>query len=527
MIETEILIVGSGPAGINAAWPLVLAGRTVLMIDADKRSMPKSPNTNIALLRNNPHRWKHCLGEDLGGLFVQGDYSPKLATPLGRAVLTAANSAHPKVTSDNFMVMRSVTPGGLSGIWGAFCSAYDSLDMSSYPISNTEMTQAYVDVAQRIGLSGANDHLANFHGANLPLQDPVPLTAPASHLLRKYLSCVAPKDFILGLARNAVITRKQNEREGCNQCGLCLLGCARKSIYNSADELTALKQHANFSYMSGVPVKRLISIGSDSQLIEVNENDTIKAKRLLLAAGTINSTAMILEYVGMFDTKLRVLSNPVAGMAFVVPRLIGNKLQSNSFSLGQLSYRLSLKQESEYATGVIYGADTLPLDVFARRMPFSRPLAMRLSAALAPGLMPVTAYLPGRYSMNNLRLVKRESGAEIILDGHITNEAKEQLQHVGKRLGKILRRYGAYLVPGSLTISPPGSDAHLVGTIPMGGQGKLSCSNTCELNIAPGVHIIDGSWFPDLPSKHCTFTIMANAYRIGGILAEQLRTKHK
>jgi thioredoxin reductase len=35
MIETETLIVGSGPAGVNAAWPLVLAGRSVVMIDAD------------------------------------------------------------------------------------------------------------------------------------------------------------------------------------------------------------------------------------------------------------------------------------------------------------------------------------------------------------------------------------------------------------------------------------------------------------------------------------------------------------
>lgn len=522
MIETEILIVGSGPAGINAAWPLVLAGRSVVMIDADSRPLPSSPETSLGELRYHPHRWQHVFGEDLGGLFVHGDFSPKLATPMGRAVIKAGNDAWPKVSANNFMAMRSATPGGLSAIWGAFCSAYDAQDMLSYPISGAELAPAYHAVSQRIGISGAHDHLADFHGADLPLHDPVPLTAAASQLLHSYSSCAPSKEFRLGLARNAVITKEHNGREGCNQCGLCLLGCARKSIYNSANELFALKQYANFCYMSGMPVRRLKSLGGEEQIVEVSGNDIIKAKYLLLAAGTINSTAMILEYAGMFSTKLRVLSNPVAAMAFVLPGLVGNKFQPSSFGLGQLSYRLSLPQGDEYATGVIYGADTLPLEVFARRMPFSRPVAMRLSAALATGLMPATAYLPGRYSMNSLSLEKRGGNTEVVLDGHISDEAKKQLERVGKKLGQILRRYGAHFVPGSLAISPPGSDAHMVGTIPMGGQGKLSCSNICELNIASGVYVIDGSWFPDLPAKHCTFTIMANAYRVGSILAERL-----
>jgi len=523
MIETEILIVGSGPAGINAAWPLVLAGRSVVMIDADDRPLPLSPETSIDILRDHPHRWRQYFGEDLGGLFLHGDYSPKLATPLGRAVIEAGNNVRPKVVANNFMAMRSATPGGLSAIWGALCSTYDSQDMLSYPISSAMLAPFYRAIAQRIGISGVNDHLASFHGADLPLQDAIPLTPPAAHLLKRYMSCIPPNDFQLGLARNAVITENHNERNACNQCGLCLLGCARKSIYNSSHELAALARHTNFLYKSGTPVRRLRSLEGEQQIVEVSGSDSIKSKHLLLAAGTINSTALVLEYAGMYGAKLRVLSNPVAGMAFVVPHLVGNNFQPNSFSLGQLSYRLGLPRDKEYATGVIYGADTLPLDVFARRMPFSRPVAMRISATLAPALMPATAYLPGRYSANSLSLQKRGQVSEVIVDGYVTDEAKQLLDGAGKKLGKVLRRYGAYLVPGSLTISPPGSDAHVVGTIPMGGQGELSCSSSCELNIAPGVYVIDGSWLPDLPAKHCTFTIMANAYRVGSLLAEKLQ----
>jgi choline dehydrogenase-like flavoprotein len=524
MNETEILIIGSGPAGINAAWPLVLAGRSVLMIDANSSPLPLSPESNIGEMRESSFRWRHYLGADLGGLLANGDYSPKLSTPLGRAVILAGESALPKVNMNNFMTMRSATPGGLSAIWGAFCSAYDATDMKSYLVSEKELAPYYIKVAERIGISGANDHLADFHGV-MPCQDASPLTPSVAHLFKQYMLTTPQEGFLMGLARNAVITKKNNERDACNQCGLCLLGCARKSIYNSAHELDELKKYNNFRYLSGVPAKRLISLTQGSQVVELAAGDFIKSKHLFLAAGTINSTALVLEYAGIYDTQLRVLSNPVAAMAFVVPKLIGSNFLSNSFGLGQLSYRLSLPRDSEYAMGVIYGADTLPLDIFARHMPFTRPVALRLSASISPALLLTTAYLPGKYSMNSFSLERRSDSAEIKITGCLTEEAKVLLKVVGEKMGKTLRKYGAYFVPGSLTISPPGSDAHVVGTVPMGGDGVLSCSLFCELNIAPDVYMVDGSWLPELPAKHCTFTIMANAYRVGSFLANKLESK--
>ncbi len=40
MRETDILIIGSGPAGVSAAWPLVFAGLSVTMIDAGTGKLP-------------------------------------------------------------------------------------------------------------------------------------------------------------------------------------------------------------------------------------------------------------------------------------------------------------------------------------------------------------------------------------------------------------------------------------------------------------------------------------------------------
>ena len=164
--------------------------------------------------------------------------------------------------------------------------------------------------------------------------------------------------------------------------------------------------------------------------------------------------------------------------------------------------------DNDYAAGVFYGADTLSLDVFASRMPFSRPTALRLSAALMPSLLLATCYLPGAYSANSLSFVHKDGRGEVTIEGNISAQARELLRGSGKGLGRGMRRLGAYSVPLSFTISPPGSDAHFGGTIPMGGDGRMSCSRDCELVNARGVYVVDGSWLPKLPAKHLTFTLI-------------------
>jgi choline dehydrogenase-like flavoprotein len=522
VIEADIIIVGSGPAGINAAWPLVMGGLSVAMIDADDHPLPPAPERGLDVARSDPDHWKYVFGEDFGGLAPRGDLSPKLATPRGRAVLEGGNRNPPHLITDNFVGARSSNAGGLSAIWGAVCSAFDDQDLAGFPLSGADLADGYRAVANRIGISGAHDDLAAFHGKDLGLQEPTLLTYPARHLLMRYQAGNVPPEFRLGRGRNAVLTQGSDNRLSCNGCGFCLLGCARGCIYNSAYEIPALQRYPNFRYIGGMPVRRLRTLRRDMQEIELQAGSVTtiaRARLLLLGAGTINSTALVMNYAGMFDTQVRLLSNPVAAMSCVVPKAIGRAPPSQTFGLGQLSFRLDLPGAG-YATGAIYGADTLPVELFARRIPLSRPAALRVGALLTPALLPLNVFLPGRYSANILSLRRGNDGPNVLIEGHLPQQAKDQLVNVGKRLGRILAKFGAYPVPMSFTLSPPGADLHLVGTMPMNGSGVLACDSECRLNFAPGVYLIDGSWMPDLPAKHCTFTIMANAYRVGSIIAE-------
>ena len=88
-----------------------------------------------------------------------------------------------------------------------------------------------------------------------------------------------------------------------------------------------------------------------------------------------------------------------------------------------------------------------------------------------------------------------------------------------RRLRREWKRLGLVPLPGA-SLAEPGIDAHFAGTLPMGATGPFGTSADGELNLHPGLHVVDGSVLPDLSSKYITMTIMANADRIAHRLAE-------
>jgi choline dehydrogenase-like flavoprotein len=516
----EVIIVGSGPAGVSAAWPLLEAGIRVTMIDAaSENPLIAPPRGNIGCFRSDRSRWEVQFGHNFSALDLGSDQSPKLTTPLARELL-AGFAARIGVQARDFLALGSLSRGGLSNIWGAVAAVYDDEDLAGFPIHQADLLPSYAAVMRRIGVSGA----AGGHG--LPVDEGPTLTAPAQRLINAASRSSSRNGFILERTTNAVLMDARSGREPCARCGMCLWGCQHQSIYVSSLELPQLCRFPHFRYVGESLVRRLLP-DDRGHALEIGGKIgrvLLAAPRILLAAGTIATTSLVLRRLN-FTGSTRLLTNPVAAMAFIIPRLFATPLPKRSFSLGQLSYRFPLREGGQ-AEGVIYGADTLPLAGIAARLPVSRPVALRLTRSLAPSLLLATCYLPGRFSANTLRVADNDNERQItVIEGELTQIARDTLLAAGRRLAREMRRLGAFAIPRSLSIAIPGTDAHYAGTLPMDGSNQAACAPTGELNACPGLYIIDGSILPSLPAKHCTLTIMANADRIARHLAARIASE--
>lgn len=524
--DADVVVVGSGPAGVSAAWPLVEAGFFVVMVDAAAFHLPTAPQQDVASFRRSGEGWRHAFGDDLAGLALDGDQSPKFATRIGLAVL-ANDLSPPPIHATNFVAVRSIGQGGLSAIWGAFASTFDDCDLRDFPLSASDLAASYERVAGRLGLSGADDDLGSFHGGGLPLQRATWISPIARRLLDRYRELPSSDSFRLGIARNAVATEAMPGREACNRCGLCLYGCARGAIYNAAGDLDRLRNRPNFKYLDHSHVMRLLKTAKAGAAVEIGigaHRTVMRGRALVLGAGTLNSTSLILGLYSAFGRPVRLLTNPVAASAFLMPSELGRPLPDGGFSLGQLSYRLPLNVAEGYATGVIYTADTLPFSSLAQKIPLSRPAALRVARAMAPAVLLATLYLPGRFSRNQLTLDRDSSGQpQTLIEGQTTDEAHRLLRGGMRQLARSMRKLGALALPGSFSTTRPGTDAHLAGTLPMAESGgPLTCTPNCEVRPWQDIFVVDGSCLPALPAKHPTFTIMANADRVARTVATRL-----
>jgi choline dehydrogenase-like flavoprotein len=508
-IAADIVVIGSGPAGVSAAFPLVEAGRRVVMIDAgsDRDTEARSP-------------WQRTLGPHLESLAPDDGLSPKLRTPEARRIIGAFRRREPIVEED-FLAIGALARGGLSRIWGGSVCELDDDDLQGWPVTAADLRPSYRAVVERIGVAGSHDDdMAAFCGRSGPLLAPPPLGPGAAALMRRYGAARPDAGFALGRARNALLTEDRDGRQACDLGFGCLWGCARGAIYDARQDIARLRQHGNFTLADATALA--LARTADGWEVAATGDRRLRAPRLVVAAGTLGSLRLVAPLVGP-AADFCVLNSPVMAVPLLVPARLGGAAPAHGHALAQLCFRLACSSApGDYVSGAIYEVAGLPPSSFAARMPLGRRAATEIFRALAPALAVATIYFPGRHSRNAVTLRPSPHGMRIHLRGGVAPGFDEVARTVRRRLATIWRRLGAIALPGA-TLATAGTDAHLGGVFPMGAAAPHGTSRHGELNAAPGLHVVDGSVLPSIPSKFTTLTIMANADRIGRHLAEFAR----
>ena len=518
---TDVIVVGSGPTGICCCWPLLHAGLRVLLIDPGGpiAAVPADRPGLADVRAGHPGKSTYLLGGDLRALRISKHPSPKLRIAAPPHFVSDYIDAL-RVSTNGFVLAGSLAPGGLSNVWGSVASVYDDADLAGTPLRFADLSASYSAVSRRIGISGTkDDDMAPFHG-DIPLQPPIPNGALAAELLARYRRRGAGRAAMkLGFSRNAVLSLPLDGRKACERDGFCMWGCRRGAIYNSAHEIDSLSAFATFTYRPGCLVERIEPTG-DGYRLEGRNPATGKgvahvATRVVLAAGTVASTRLVLPLLARLGERRRLLNNPAYTFAVLFPSGLGRAAVAGQFAMAQLSYILPIAAGDSYTAGVLYPADCLsPVDI-ADEMPTTLRGGMLLARSLAPAMLIGLGYFDGALSDNRIVVDAGVDGLRVHIDGGWARSFSDALAETRSKLRRVFLRLGGILLPGSLNALPPGGDSHYAGTLAMGDL----LTRDCEVAARPGVYVVDGAAFNRLPAKHCTLTLMANADRVGGRIA--------
>lgn len=526
MADFDIIIVGSGPAGVSAAFPLVESGLKVLMVDGGgtPQTHPSPPAMPYLQARlEDEQQWQWMIGKNFHALHNLGHVSPKLHAPTLGYVFKDFLSKN-KIESKNFSAIGSLATGGLSNAWGCGVARFSDAELADFPFETRLLDKSYKIITQRIGISGgAQDDLTSYFGLDEWSQPPIEMDALHNYIYHRYNNhkqISEPHNFRLGRTRVAALSIDHSGRKACDRSNNCLWGCHRHALYSAAEELPTLKSHANFHHEAGFVVDNL---SEDDGFWSINgkqnnEHRSISANKILLAAGTLATTRLALKALGSY-APVKIYSCPAAAFLLWVPKMLGSK-RGPAFGLGQLSFALDIKNGIS-GFGATLGTSGLPISGFARYLPLRRRYSVDFLGGLLSSCLIGSFFLPGQLSNSTAML---NADGSLYIEGAYNDDTLDLMDAAKKQIRKEFARLGAIMLPTSFTVSPPGADIHYASTLPMRYFPTIGETNPLgELYGLKGIYIVDGASLSTLPEKSHTLTIMANADRIGRELCNQMK----
>ncbi|HTM08806.1 MAG TPA: GMC oxidoreductase [Verrucomicrobiae bacterium] len=526
MASANVIIVGSGAAGVAAAY--ALRGRGVLLLDVGARPPASALKNNFYELRRDPGP-VDLFGELIGNSFeslhnIFHPYlSPKLKAPGMKFVLEGAERLAP-LESRSFEAAISFAAGGLANAWGAGLYRATDKDLKGFPIGARDLDPYYDVLTEKIGISGDDDDLGRYFGAARGLLPAMKIDANGAALLGRYdkrRRALNRAGLYIGRPRLAVLTRAHDGRPAYGYEGLEFFRGDNPAIYTPALTLKEMIARGEIAYAPGLLVERYNESGDEVRVLARESAGGARrdftARRLILAAGALNTAKIALNSNDDCDTRLPLLDNAVSYIPLIDPRRIGAAFEKEFFAAATLNAVYDGPLWPEPVQMTLYGAaGTLRSDFL-----FDFPLAARdaLAAAkyLTPALVIAQLFYPDAPAATNYLRLAPSGKLELAYE-------PKRRGALEARLVKLFRRLGCFGLARFCKHLAPGSSFHYAGGLPMKSAPRTGyeTDRSGRLAGARAVYIADAANFPALPSKNHSFTMMANAMRIAAEVGRTL-----
>jgi hypothetical protein len=501
----DAIIVGSGPAGASSAWPLVENGKKILMLDVGFNSTEVSNNENINL-----------------------NSSPKVRAPEFSHVFKEYKNFY-NLETENFTANGSLAIGGLSNAWSTLVSSFTENEFDEFPFKREDILSSYKNISNRIGISGdRSGDLKEWLGQDYNLQPNLPIHSLIEKLLSKYRR---KKDFIqklnikMGRHHQAILSSPISNRPAFTQDSMLGYKNINGSAYNASDEIANLQKFQNFKYLDKNFVVDLEEINSICHVKSKNLNDNkkyiFKSKLIILAAGTIGTTKLILRLNKYFNKSIALKNTPMYPFALFFPQELFRRSTFKVFSYWHMSYFLSLKDlpQKYRIYGHLTPTDGISQLELSKRIPIFSPINKWIANFIWPKMLLGTCIFPGYFSNNEITLYENDI---LKIKGNTKNNFENCVVNTKKILKKAFFNLGGIFITDKF-LPTLGEDSHYASTLPMRDKpSKLETDLNGAIYGFNNIHCVDGSVLSELPAKSHTLTIMANADRISRNLVNKL-----
>jgi choline dehydrogenase-like flavoprotein len=166
---------------------------------------------------------------------------------------------------------------------------------------------------------------------------------------------------------------------------------------------------------------------------------------------------------------------------------------------------------------MIYATEGLLRSDFLFKFPLSVQGGLSAAKYLLPAMALLQLYYPGEPHPSNTLGVDGRGNLLLRYEA-------PPVVGVEKHILRALRRMGYWSSKRLVQKSNPGASVHYAGPLPMRErpERRYETDRNGLLVGTKSVYIGDSATFPRLPAKNLTFTIMANALRIGRALRAEL-----
>lgn len=455
--QFDVVVVGSGPAGAHAAYPLIKSGLHVAMIDGglDDLKQETKPSNSID---TNGKKTSHAfdLIKESSSIFEKTYDLLKIKS--------------------NIEIVQSLAKGGLSETWHGICDFFSENELKAIGLPPDEIKREYKEISKLIKL--------NFR---------TPLDLHSRLLLAKAKSN----------------THRENS----------IYRVPLVFSYRTSSFIEELKRFKNFVYITNQLVysvkekRKHVEIQSFS--IDKKEESITRASFLILAAGSINTTRIILRSFKLYNYKTSFLTKA----NYVVPCLhlasLGKKNDSKKSKFGQLV--ISSKESNRGVDSFfiqLYRLNPLFLHKALQYIAIPKIIALPLLSVLAPFVVIADVRFPAFESKMTFCKLKKETGIRDTLEISLKETSEELIRHK-KDYDKIKQQlWSLGLFPLRTIIGY--TTSHYAGGVSFKQtQGTLSVDKNGKLHKANKIYVADSSSWKILPAKPPTMTIMANAARVG------------